>query len=68
MTAEKVLIRLIELLLEYVEELKDFKVDDENLFCYGERLAYTECLELIQEWNKAKLFGLDFNIEQKYPL
>ena len=68
MTAEKVLIHLIELLLEYVEELKDFKVDDEDLFCYGERLAYTECLEVIQEWDNAEKYGLDFDMEQKYPL
>ena len=31
MTAEKVLIRLIELLLEYVEELKDFKETKEKV-------------------------------------
>lgn len=68
MIAEKVLQNLIKLLLEYLEELKDFKEDAGQMFCYGERLAYTECLEVIQQWDKAKLFGLDFNIEQKYPL
>jgi len=68
MTAEEILQNLIELLLEYLEELKNFKEEDGQLFCYGERVACTECLEVIQELDKAKLFGLDFDIEQKYPL
>lgn len=57
MIAEKVLQNLIKLLLEYLEELKDFKEDAGQMFCYGERLAYTECLEVIQQWDKAKLLA-----------
>ena len=68
MTAEEVLKYMIKILLEYIEDLKDFKYEPLEMFCYGERLAYTECLEIIQKWDKAKLFGLHFNIEQKYPL
>ena len=68
MFAEQVLEKLIKILLGYLEELAEFKNVQGQLFEYGERLAYTECLEWIQEWKYAKLHGLDFEIEQKYPL
>ena len=48
-----------------LEEIDKEKLDD---FLYGEKTAYVECLEIIQEWKKAKAFGLDFDIEKKYPL
>ncbi len=64
MNSEQVLEYMIELLLEYVDEL----FCENNDFCYGERTAYTECLEIIQYWKKAKFKGLDFDIEKKYPL
>ncbi len=64
MNSEQVLEYMIELLLEYVDEL----FCENNDFCYGERTAYTECLEIIQYWEKAKVKGLDFDIEKKYPL
>lgn len=57
-----------ELLLCYLEELADSKVDGDQ-FVYGEKTAYTECLEVIQYyWSQAKRHGLDFNIEGRYPL
>lgn len=64
MNSEQVLEYLISLLLEYINELYDEKSE----FCYGERVAYTECLEIIQHWDKAKKKGLNFDIEKKYPL
>lgn len=67
-TAEETLGDLAELLLFYLEELKETNISDKNQFCYGERTAYTECLEIIQYWEKAKEYGLDFDIEGKYPL
>lgn len=66
--AEATLQYLISLLLSYLEELKDSKSTDSDLFCYGERVAYTECLEIIQDWEKAKDCGLHFEIESKYSL
>lgn len=68
MKAELVLENLINLLLLYLEELKDFNQVESEMFCYGERLAYTECLEVIQKWDLAKEKGLNFDIEKKYPL
>ena len=68
MDAEEILVYLAELLLLYLEELKDAKGAGENSFQYGEQTAYTECLEIIRAWKGAEKIGLDFNIETKYPL
>ena len=68
MDAEEILVYLAELLLMYLEELKDVKQSGENSFQYGEQTAYTECLEIIQAWKGAAKIGLDFDIEKKYPL
>ena len=48
MDAEEILVYLAELLLLYLEELKDAKKAGENSFRYGEQTAYTECLEILQ--------------------
>lgn len=68
MKAAEVLEYMATTLLDYLEELKDVQSDDKNNFCYGERIAYTECLEIIQYWEKANQIGLDFDIEKRYPL
>ena len=67
-SAEEVLEMMIRTLLVYIEELLEYKDTKDQQFQYGERLAYTECLEWIQSWRYAKINGLDFDIEQKYPL
>lgn len=67
-SAEEVLEILIELLLLYLEELFEYKDVEGQEFQYGERTAYTECLEWIQEWKYAAINGLNFDIEKKYPL
>lgn len=67
-SAEKVLEKLITLLISYLDELFDYKDVDDQQFQYGERTAYTECLEWIQDWEYAELYGLNFDVEQKYPL
>lgn len=59
---------IINILLNYLEELNGIKSSDENQFAYGEKTAYTECLELIQLWEKAHDNGLNFDIEARYPL
>ncbi len=66
--AEEVLAGLINLLLMHIEELFKYKNVEGQQFQYGERTAYTECLELIQEWEYAEVNGLDFEIEKDYPL
>ena len=68
MEAEEILVYLAELLLLYLEELKDAKGAGENSFRYGEQTAYTECLEIIRAWKDATKIGLDFDIEKRYPL
>lgn len=68
MGAERVLESLIELLTEYIEELLDYKDVAGAQFQYGERVAYTECLERIRRWEDAEKYGLDYEIEKRYPL
>ena len=67
-TANELLIFLISLLTDYLEELSWSTALDEDQFCYGEKTAYTECLELLQEWELAEVFGLDYEIERRFPL
>ena len=67
-SSEEILETMIKLLLAYIEELYEYKNEENTLFQYGERTAYTECLEWIQLWRYAEINGLDFDIEEKYPL
>ena len=67
-SAEEVLILLKDVLLRYLEELKDARMAGEDSFVYGEQTAYTECLEFIRLWERAAEHGLDFEIEERYPL
>ena len=66
--AEEVLEMMISLLLIYIEELFKYNDVEDEQFQYGERLAYTECLEWLQSWKYASKNGLDFDIEKRYPL
>ena len=66
--SNEVLIMMIERLKNYIEELADYKNVESEQFQYGEKVAYTECLEIIQEWEYAEKNGLDFDIEDRYPL
>lgn len=40
----------------------------EEGYFMGERTAYVECLELLERWEKAAEYGLDFDIEKVFPL
>ena len=64
-SAKEILIEMIVTFTEYIEEIESEKQD---MFLYGEKTAYVECLEMIQEWEECKTYGLDFDIEKKYPL
>lgn len=64
-TTEDILSDMKELLEYYLEELNGREA---NAFCYGEKTAYVECLEMIQKWVKSKEIGLDYIIEERYPL
>ena len=65
--AKEVLEYMISVLLLYLEELSDVRNTDDP-FLYGEKTAYTECLEWVQAWDEAEKNGLDFNVETRYPL
>ena len=63
-SAEAILEYLIGLLEYYLEELNE----TEEEFFLGEKYAYVECLEIIQEWEKAKALGLNYDIEKRFPI
>ena len=67
MDAKEVLEYMAKQLIEYLEELKNSDTKTSG-FVYGEKTAYTECLEMIQLWKKAKEIGLDIDIEKKFLL
>lgn len=66
-SAEEVLEYMINILMLYLEELSGAEKANAP-FLYGEKTAYTECLEWAQEWEGAESNGLNFDIEQRYPL
>ncbi len=67
-SAEEVLKTMIERLTLYLEELSKCGAVAGELFQYGEKTAYTECLEWIRFWEYAEDYSLDFEVESRYPL
>ena len=65
MNSKEILIYLIETLLFYLEELSE---GDMDFFVYGEKTAYVECLEILKGWEESTYHGLDFEIEEVYPI
>ncbi len=65
MTTEEILVYIINLFISYLDELNELPLND---FIQGEMTAYVETLEILQHWKKSKLYGLDFNIEEKYHI
>ena len=63
--AEEILKYMISTFTDYLRGLSE-KENDE--FGYGEKTAYVECLEIIQQWEKAKENGLDYEIEKFFSL
>jgi len=68
LTAEEVLAKMIDVLLEYLEELYVYDNYANCQYQYGEKVAYLDCLLMITQWAKAKEYGLDFDIEDKYKI
>ncbi|MBQ9113918.1 MAG: hypothetical protein IJY05_03240 [Clostridia bacterium] len=66
--AKETLIYMIDLLTHYLTELKDVQDTPTQQFLYGEKLAYTECLEILAHWKNAEKFGVPANIEKIFPL
>ena len=65
MNAEETIIYLIELYIQYLDELN---LSPRNDFTIGEMTAYIETLEILQRRKKANLYGLNFVIEDKYKI
>ncbi len=65
MNAEKLLVYIIDLFTYYLDELNELERND---FIHGEMTAYVETLEIIQYWHKAKYYGLNYEIEDKYKI
>ena len=66
-SAAMILSYLEKLLTEYLEELNDVTSADKNQFAYGEKTAYVECLEIIQQWESSSL-GQATCVEERFPL
>lgn len=67
-SAKYVIEYLIGLILERLDDIQDIMDAPEDQFAYGEKTAYVEVAEILQYWKKSKKHGLDFRIEDKYPL
>ena len=67
LNAKQTLINLIRLLVEYLDEFNAAEGLNDN-FVYGEKTAYVECLEIILYWDEAEENGLNFNVEERYPI
>ena len=65
MDAEETIIYLIQLYIQYLDELN---LSPRNDFTIGEMTAYVETLEILQRRKKANLYGLNFVIEDKYKI
>ncbi len=67
-TAEELVRYMIRLFFMYVKELYACEDGENAQFIYGERTAYTECLEILRMWERAEACGFDFDIENIFPL
>lgn len=66
--ATEVLTFMISSLILSLEEVSTASSADSDSFCYGEKTAYVECLEWLQQWEHAERNGLNFNVEKRFPL
>ena len=66
--ATQLLHNMISHLTEALEELSNVSNQPSTQFVYGEKTAYVECLEWLSEWEQASEHGLNFDVEERYPL
>lgn len=66
--AREMLRSAIKRLIGELEETAGITADSPDQFAYGIRTASVAFLEMLQEWKGAKKNGLDFEIEDRYPL
>ncbi len=68
MTADETLSYAINYLLLILQELSEITDCPSQAFDYGQKTAFTECLEILQLWTKARNGILNFDIEKRFPL
>lgn len=66
--SHEILAYMIDLLTEYLTELSNVSDNPTEQFAYGEKTAYTECLEILAEWEDAERHGLNLDVEARFPL
>ena len=66
LTAAEALENLIRTIHISLGEIQSGDSADE--FAYGEKVAYVECLEILQLWEMAEKYGLDYDVEERFPL
>lgn len=59
---------IVEYFMTSLDELQELSKNGSNDFVIGEKTAYVEALELLQEIYDKQSLGLDFDIEERYPL
>lgn len=65
MNYKDILVTIREVLERNLEELKECETND---FIVGERMAYVECLEIIQDLDKENGLEFDYSIEKRFPI
>lgn len=65
-TAEETLRYIIKNLIYYLDKFNQVKDLENNQFAYGEKIAYIECLEMLEKWEMADKSGLNIDIEGTY--
>lgn len=67
--AEEILLRMMDCLILNLQECADAEQKGKlTEFAYGAKTAYVEMLEMIQYWDKAEENGLNWNIEEYFPV
>lgn len=67
--AEEILTMMMDCLISNLEECEEEEQKGKlSEFAYGSKTAYVEMLELIQRWEKAEEYGLDWDIEENFPV
>lgn len=67
MNEQQVLSFLIDTITQRLDDLYKNGSAATQFVC-GEQTAYVECLEILQHLRSAERYGLDFDIEKKYPV
>ena len=59
---------LSQMIPEIEAKLDKLNEEEQDPYVLGLKTAYVEVLEILQKWKKFAEYGLDYNIEAKYPL